>query len=53
MTVVNLYSDLDKQFLELEQQFEIIKKQRETIENWKQKTLNVSKENSTPHNKPN
>lgn len=50
---VKLFSEIDQQFLELEQQFEIIKKQRETIEHWKQKTLNVSKENSTPHNKPN
>jgi hypothetical protein len=50
---VKLFSEIDQQFLELEQQFEIIKKQREEIELCKKKTLNVSKETSTPHNKPN
>ena len=50
---VKLFSEIDQQFLELEQQFEIIKKQREEIELCKKKTLNVSKETSIQHNKPN
>ena len=50
---VKLFSEIDQQFLELEQQCEIIKKQREEIELCKKKTLNVSKGTLTPHNKPN
>jgi hypothetical protein len=50
---VKLFSEIDQQFLELERQFDIIQEQREEIELCKKKTLNVSKETSTPHNKPN
>ena len=50
---VKLFSKIDQQFLELERQFEVIQEQRKEIELCKKKTLNASKETSTPHNKPN
>ena len=45
---VKLFSEIDRQFLELERQFDIINKQREEIELCKKKTFNASKKNSTP-----
>ena len=50
---IKLFSQIDQQFLELERQFEVIKKQREEIELCKKKTFNASKETSTQHNTPN